>query len=97
VVCGCGATKILGLAMHFSNFHSGIVPKGSSHFVLRVKLPKHKNPVSIYLPIEPKLSNENNLFVCPCKPLKKLTYRSFANHIVKRHEGKSPMFYMMKN
>ena len=97
VVCGCGATKIFGLTFHMGNLHAGIIPKGTSHFVLRVKIPKTRNPVQIFLPIEHKPLHENDLFVCPCNPFKKLPYRAFANHIVKRHEGKSPLFYMRNN
>ena len=56
-----------------------------------------KNPVCLFLPIEPRPENEKDMFVCPCNPQKKLLYRAFANHIVKRHNGKSPVFYMRRN
>jgi hypothetical protein len=80
-----------------NNYHAGAIPKGTSHFFIRYKIPKVKTPVFIFLPIEPKPENEKYTFVCPCKPQKKLHYRAFANHIIKRHHGKSPLFYMSKN
>jgi hypothetical protein len=33
-------------------------------------------------------------FVCPCKPWKKMAYGVFVRHIIKRHDGKTPKFYM---
>ena len=80
-----------------NNYHLGVIPKGTSHFFLRYKIPKVKNPVCLFLPIEPRPENEKDMFVCPCNPQKKLLYRAFANHIVKRHNGKSPVFYMRRN
>ena len=38
--------------------------------------------------------NLGHEFVCPCKPWKKLSYDNFVKHVLKRHDGRTPKFYM---
>lgn len=38
--------------------------------------------------------NLGHEFVCPCKPWKKLSYDDFVKHVLKRHDGRTPKFYM---
>lgn len=94
VRCGCGEelhSKRYGI--HIRDKHSGNVQKGSSHVILRMMFPSNHSE-TICLPVDSKGISEDYEFVCPCDPWKKYKYAEFVNHIIKRHEGKSPKFWM---
>jgi len=79
------------------NNHHWNFPKGTSHIIVRVKLLKLVGSVNLCLPVNPNAQNRNDEFVCPCNPFKQLPYTVFVNHVIKRHEGKTPIFYMKRN
>jgi hypothetical protein len=49
---------------------------------------------NIPIPVNATGISGRHEFVCPCDPWKKYDYGKFVNHIIKRHEGKSPIFCM---
>jgi hypothetical protein len=77
--------------------HQWIYPQGTSHIIIRVRLLKLSSTVHVCLPVNPNPQNHNDIFICPCNPFKKLPYTVFVNHVIKRHEGKTPIFYMKRN
>ena len=48
----------------------------------------------LFLPSFIKNTNPDHEFVCPCKPWKKLSYEEFSKHLIRRHGGKTPKFFM---
>jgi hypothetical protein len=49
---------------------------------------------NIPIPVNATGISGKHEFVCPCDPWKKYDYAKLVNHIIKRHEGKSPIFCM---
>lgn len=53
-----------------------------------------RNLSHLFLPLTIENTNSAHDFVCPCKPLKKMEFDVFVKHVIKRHDGKTPKFYM---
>ncbi len=94
--CRCGEEGLLAkYPGHIRIKHSGDLPQGSSHIIVRVVFMKANHQIiSVPLPVNSKGINPDHECVCPCDPLKKLKYVDFINHTIKRQGGKSPKFWM---
>jgi hypothetical protein len=75
---------------HIKKFHSEVVPKDSSHIIIRYQYSSSKN-INRLMPVEQPAGEPEMTWSCPCRS-GAMTYASFVEHQMDVHFGISMIY-----